>query len=363
MFRYNGIYSLGALAHVIQSLQRDKGNIVSKEYVQNLLKTYNLKVTDLTNIQKSNEGIQIFEAQEDGSLKIEIDKFSDVQSLIYSSWEQIQMSPIFDDKEMDLVNLFRESFYPVKSTELYKKHSKDDIQILTDLNLIIDREGFIFNPDYFKGIKTTTLDLITEYDLGSENFINDMEKIQSEQGYPLEHLNPAIQDMLRDSTKIGMLVPIEISVGPDKKTHVFCNPKAHENSDLVYQTAAFFKYNQLFANIEQGRILSVKRFLNALINRGTAGRATNIGINYEPLELKGVIKVYKGSTSDLYRMSVLKKNVLEEAYHILTSESDYIFDFTRPSKQLYDPASYRSSLSKDMNKGVENIRKLLRGRS
>ncbi len=58
-------------------------------------------------------------------------------------------------------------------------------------------------------------------------------------------------------------------------------------------------------------------FLNKLITTGSAGDATNIGLNYNPLEIKGVIKVVEGSTSNTKRMISLKTNVLSEAKELL----------------------------------------------
>ena len=142
---------------------------------------------------------------------------------------------------------------------------------------------------------------------------------------------------------------------------VFVNPKDTIDNDLAYETAGYFRYNELFANPIYGQLQDLDAYLNALITRGTAGNATNIGRNYSALELKGVIKIVQGTSSQLYRMLLLKKEVLNDAKEILSGGSNVLRQFIEPPQELQSPLLFRIKQTENIAAKKElALKKLLR---
>ena len=361
--RYADIIEIGSIAHFLQSIRREKGKSLTLEQIKAYTSMYGLFKLSIFSDLENRFDIKIIEQISDGVYNIVISEYEEICSICYRMWLDLLNSNVFRDTEHEkLIEIIEECLIPQKADYI---ESKYDMQIIIDLNslaIIQKRDNYYLCPLFFKEIEKKTLDLVTEYDIGNEELIRTLIQVNKSQGMPIEHLDNSVVNLIKDGGHIGLLLPIELNVDNEKKTFVFSNPSHATNSDLAYETAAYFRFNELYTSEEFGKLKMMQIYLEKLLNLGVAGDVTNIGRNYKPLELKGVIKVIPGSTSGRYRMEVLKRSTITEAKSILISDYDEPFNirYKEPPEWIKDPATIRVSEIKLRKKAALKLEKLLR---
>ena len=351
-FKYYGLVELGQIAHFFQALMRIKReNTMPMELFNRLASTFNIYQTMTVIDSDTGEEISAIEIHEDNVI-INIDSYDGVIGYCKTKWNEFEEKGFIKENQKILIRILYSSLSPRK-LEFFKKMCRDinlvkeivdDCQILGILILHIN--GFYYSPRLFNSVEDKTLDLLSQYNITSNNIIEEMEKVNKCAAYPVDYLDERIKQATMEGAFKGILLPVTVEL-PDGRLRdfVFTNPKDLKYGDVSYETAAYFRYNEVYTLDRNGRLRSPSVFLNSLISRGIAGDATNIGRNYFPLELKGVLKVIEGSTSSKKRMVSLKPEVLKEAKILLESDFPPTLDGEpAPPSWLAEPAKFRARL-------------------
>ncbi|MHA1866719.1 MAG: hypothetical protein ACTSXD_01490 [Candidatus Heimdallarchaeaceae archaeon] len=363
LYYYSEPIRIGKIAHFLNNVSRDKPhNVIEKREFRSLLQLFGLDGLDLKEFFKSKDFIADVES-EVGKIVIKINSFDEIINYCYQQWVLIESLDLLKDEHICVKEILLKTITPIKKDELaklYKKYAcyKKVLVDLKDLGLIAEKESYIYSPTFFKTIKENTADMLAKYNITSDNLIAFYEQISSTQAYPMEYIDDNFKGAIKEGAFLGILTPIEIKLPDKNRSFIFTNPEILKNYDLSYETAAYFRFNQYFAKEEHGRLKTPTLFLRRLLD-GKAGNATNIGTNYDPLQLKGVIRVVKGVSSGRFSMIPLKKSVIEESKVILQSANQSLNIFTKvsePPNWMNDPAAYRSTIRSDERE--KNLHKL-----
>ncbi len=100
--------------------------------------------------------------------------------------------------------------------------------------------------------------------------------------------------------------------------HQFNDPLVDDAFDLAKALVAALTYGMTKSAYARGRITMISRLLGSLINGNEVGPATAIGEDYQALETRGVIRVFKASPYG-FKMRLLKKDIGEMALKVLTT--------------------------------------------
>lgn len=368
--RFHALSSIGKFAHFLQSLRRDEDLTISTELLRELAFKHRITLFELNSLIKKGDKYNIGTLSDD-EFHIEVRTFEDVINACTEMWNELFANNMVSEDEEGLLKLLYISLTPIRPLNLHriiKKYSKlkEIIRIAKDLGLLIEREKYFFSPSFLKETDEKTLDLITQYDIGSEDILLAIEKAAKYPGIPLNHMPLKTRQILREGGVLGLLLPASVQLGSSTKEFIFANPKDLKDGDLAYQVAAHIRYNEHYAEGIKGVIRMPIAYLNKLISYGIAGNATNIGWNYRPLEFKGVIKVVPGETSGRFAMMMLKKDPVKKARNILQEGSGSLTFWdrvTEPPEWLNDPAAFRASNVNELQrKRYLKLLKLLRDR-
>jgi len=370
-YKYYGLVELGQIAHFLQALMRKKTeNIMSMELFNRLASTFNIYQTMTVIDSDIGEEISAIAIQE-GNIVINIDSYNELIEYCKSKWKEFEEKSVIEQNQKILIKILYYSLTPRKIEFLKKICSEITLkEILNDcviLGLIFYHNyGYYYSPKLFKSVDDNTLDILSHYNITTNQIIDEMEKVNNCSAYPVDYLDERIKQVTMEGAFKGILLPITVEL-PDGRTRdfVFTNPKNLSFGDISYETAAYFRYNEVYTLEKNGRLRSPSIFLNSLINKGIAGDATNIGRNYFPIEVKGVIKVIEGSTSSKKKMVSLKPEVLKEAKLLL--ESDFpptMGGEPAPPSWLSEPAKFRARVidSKAVKKHLLDLKDFLRDR-
>ncbi len=368
-YDFYGIVELGRIAHFLRSLMRkDTNKEIPMKLFNRLGTTFNIYQT-MTILPSEDVGFPSFTIKED-TITIHIDSYEKVINFFQYKWEEFRRKGIINDKQNDFIKVLYNILVPRKFEDLQKVCKnpvilKEILKICEDLSLLnYHNSGYFYSPKLFKNINENTLDILSQYDITTNKIIEEMEKIQNCEAYPIEHLDDRIKKATIEGAFKGVLLPVTVELSDTKKKDfIFINPKNMECGDLSYETAAYFRYNEIYPSFSKGRLFSPSLFLNRLIKSGIAGDATSIGRNYFPIEIKGVVKIIKGSTSDRYRMTSLKPEVLKEAKSLLENEfGSKLSTESLPPRWLAEPAKFRARVkdSELMKKQLLDLKKILR---
>ncbi|MFX1276809.1 MAG: hypothetical protein ACFFBP_01295 [Promethearchaeota archaeon] len=371
LYNYNELTHIGKIGFFLEALVRDEKyeqipiNIFRKLAAMNgiyqidrLIERYQENGED-PKISLSNEGVFL----------VKLKSYKEVVNLCEKIWKDYDKKGLLDDSQKNFIKVLISAIIP-KKFEILNKEVKDEINlkkildICKNLGLIIQKSSYYYTQTLFKNISSDTLDLFSEFDIASNKIIEEIEKINVSPAFPLESIDSRIQNAIIEGAFKGVLLPVPVILpNATTKYFLFTNPKDLENGDLSYETAAYFRFNEVYAVKNLGRLENPPAFLNKLVNNGTAGNATNIGLNYFPLEVKGVIKIVEGSTSNRKRMISLKSETLKESNEILNKSFDYSVGSVKNSPTwLSDAAGYRArfSNSEDIKNHCIDLKKLLR---
>lgn len=371
-FKYNELVQIGQIAYFLQSLMREKHkNIIGMDIVRRLATLYGINQFDVifSYYKTINDQPKIY-INEEGNLVVNLSTYDEVIEYCKNIWDFKEKHGLLRDKNQNyLIKILGYAITPKKFEDFKKiitdiNSLKKIIDDCLELGLLINDSDYYFTPKLFKKINKETLDIMSDFDMASNQIIQEFEKIKRNPAYPIDNLDKRIRKAIIEGAFKGILVPIPVIIpNEDPKYFVFVNPKDLENGDLSYETAAYFRFNEVYADKLYGRLEMPLIFLDKLINQGIAGNATNIGLNYFPLEVKGVIKVVEGRTSNLKRMVTLKQNVLKEAKELLKQDfGSGIASFQNQPSWLSDPAGFRAifSNSEFIKRNIIDLKKLLR---
>ncbi|WP_439890049.1 hypothetical protein ACS7SF_12310 [Ralstonia sp. 25C] len=99
--------------------------------------------------------------------------------------------------------------------------------------------------------------------------------------------------------------------------HKFVNPLIDDTFDMAKALVSALSYGMQLRPSSQGRILNFDWILNALIAGRTIGPATAIGADYRVLEQNRVVQLIPATTSGMFSMKLLKREVGELALQVL----------------------------------------------
>lgn len=368
-YDFYGIVELGRIAHFLRSLMRkDTDKEIPMKLFNRLGTTFNIYQT-MTVLPSEDVGFPSFTVHED-IITIHIDSYKKVISFFECKWEEFETKGILNDKQKDFIKVLYSTLAPKKLEDLQNlcKNSavlREILKICKDLSLLnYHYSGYYYSPKLFKNIDEKTLDVLSQYDITTNQIIEEMEKIQHCEAYPIEHLDDRIKKATIEGAFKGVLLPVTVELSnTNKKDFIFLNPKNMDCGDLSYETAAYFRYNEIYPSEWKGKLFSPSLFLNKLIKSGIAGDATSIGRNYFPIEVKGVVRIIKGSTSEKYRMTLLKPEVLKEAKRLLENEFDSKLPReSLPPRWLAEPAKFRARIKDHefLKKNLFDLKKVLR---
>lgn len=354
--KYFGLVEIGQTAYFLQAVIREKeSNKMGFEVVHQLAASFGIFQIGpfLATYSDDTKDSKII-IDDEGGIIFKFKSYDEIIDFCKVIWERSCKMKLIDSKfQKNIIKILYSSLKPRKF-EYFQKIVQDKnvlMEVLNDcrsLGLInFHSSGYYYSPIFFKSIDKNTLDIITEYDITSSEIIECVEKVDEKPAYPIESLDERIQDAIKEGAFKGLLEPIQIKLPDDStKYFVFANPTVLENGDLSYETAAYFRFNEIYAIVKFGRLEVPIAFLNKLITTGSAGDATNIGLNYNPLEIKGVIKVVEGSTSDTKRMISLKTDVLREAKELLKKNFyGEVGKTEEPPFWMTDHAGFRAKFS------------------
>lgn len=372
-YKYYGIVELGRIAHFLRALMRkETDNKIDMEIFNRLATTFNIYQTMTILPSDSEEDIPLLIIQED-NMVINLDSYDKLIQYFRLKWNEFDKNGFIRENQKLLISILYSILTIPRNFDFLKKKYKNDSllkEIINDcesLALLIQHEsGYYYSPRVFKNLDEDTLNILTQYDMTTNQVINEIEKIHNCDTYPIDNLDDRIKNATLEGAFKGILLPVTVDL-PDghKKSFVFANPKDLEGGDLCYETAAYFRYNEIYTISKHGKLYSPNIFLDRLLKRGIAGDATNIGKYYFPLEVKGVIKVIKGSTSNRRRMSVLKPEILTQAKKLLKNDFNAEFK-TEPSPPswLSEPAKFRARImdSEKIKNQFFDLKKFMRDR-
>ena len=355
IIRYSELVQVGQIAYFLEALMRDHDeNVIGMRLFRSLAIKFGVyRIDTLISTYYDSEKIIEF-SEEEGKYFINFSSYNDVIEFCGKIWRNITESGLLNDKyQKKLMRMLIISITP-KKIEDFQKLVKDQkllyelINDCIDLGLIIHHEaGYYYSPKILKIKNKRTLDIITEFNITTSDVIREIEKIESNPAFPIDSIDTRIQTAIFEGAFKGILEPITIKL-PDstEKCFVFANAKDLEQGDLSYETAAHFRFNEVYAIKTLGRLEQPIAFLKELTAKGIAGNATNIGLNYFPLEVKGVIKVVEGKTTDKKRMVSLKLETLKEAQKLLENNFESQLDnLSRSPSWLSNPAGFRAVFS------------------
>lgn len=370
VMRYSELVQLGQITYFLEALMRDQRyNVIDMKLFRTLAIKYSVyRIDTLISTYDDNDKI-ILLSEEEGKYIINFSTYKEVIEFCGKIWRNLcKLGLLNDNYQKNLILILILSITPKKIEEFKKiiknqKILKEIINDCLDLGLIIHHEkGYYYSPKFLKIKNERTLNILTEFNITSSEIIREIEKIESSPAYPIDSIDARIQNAIIEGAFKGILEPILVKL-PDstEKYFVFANPKDLEQGDLSYETAAYFRFNEVYAIKRYGRLELPITFLKELTTKGIAGNATNIGLNYFPLEVKGVIKVVEGSTTQKKRMVSLKLETLKEAQNLLENNFNSSLDnLSRSPSWLSNPAGFRAIFSgsekiKDKMLDLENV--------
>ncbi len=368
-YEFYGIVELGRISYFLRSLMRKgEDNEIPMNLFNRLATTFNIYQT-MPLLPSDDVEFPSFTIEEDNII-IHIDSYDRVISYFEKKWKEFEKIGIITNKQKNLIKVLYTSLIPKKIEDLQElcKNStdlRDILKICEDLSLLHYHDtGYYYSPRLFKNLDKNTLAILTEYDITTNQIIEEMGKIQNCEAYPVEHLDDRIKQATIEGAFKGVLLPVTVELSnTNKKDFIFTNPKNMECGDLTYETAAYFRYNEIYPSRWKGKLFSPSLFLNKLIKSGIAGDATSIGNNYFPIEVKGVVKIIRGSTSERYRMTVMKPNVLKGAKDLLENEFGTNLETeSSPPRWLAEPAKFRARIRDNnfMKNQFIDLKKVLR---
>ncbi len=366
---------IGRFAKFLNALRTDshRTKTVSRRYIEKLAGINGFNPYYYEDFTEFLEDLNVVEITSSGRVKIRLSSIKGIYSLCGKSWlKKIAESEAPIDKYVVVV--LERLYRPTQKKDLKREFAGNVdfdsvVALLMRLELIKYSKALdvYFSPRFFGSDEKNMGDFLQTHKAVSPEFIDEMEKVESRQGYPLASIDRKVLSEMKTASVVGILDPVKVTVGSkDSIVFLFTPDTGDDMLALTKETAAHFRYNERFADRRYGRLASAPVFIGKLISKGDAGSATNIATNYIPLELKGVVTTKTGGWKGYPYMICRKKDVLTQAKDLLASEAPSI----RPSEAKRDlsdwiknPTETRSSselLARKIDKDKLDIVRILR---
>ena len=323
---------IGRFSRFLNALRTDsnKTRNVSEQYIFKLAMVFGINSAVYSDFCEFLEEQDIIKITESKRVKIIISDISDIYDLCYDMWMK-KVSKDEDNIDFYIVSILNMLYRPMTQKEILKefKSETDIISILKLLNrlklIIYNKKLDIFySPRFFGKDKEKVCDFIQKHKAVSKDFIDLIEEIERKQGYPLHSIPSNLKNEIITAAKVGILEPVRITVDTHDAFFLFTPDMTEDKLALSKETAAHFRYNEIYADFKHGRLYDIQAFLSKLIESGDAGSASNIATNYIPLEIKGVIATKPGGWKGYPYMIARKKDVLTDTKDLLLGKADDI---------------------------------------
>jgi len=321
-----------AASHEQSDLNSDKVNAIAK--------VSNIKKTEIDTIKNKLQEARLIETGQNGSLSVlgittstvlnhTADIFTNTNPSNYQK-AALELAENISDlpKGEKILSEYISDTYRLsanESSDLFLQ--AEDIGFI-DSETLDDNSKFYFNGNLFKReyVKKTNNVLSS---LKSEDVrkINELDELLNTQGcVTFEKARLILEDVLLSKLQsIGMYDYNEVSNTKETKIFItkpsafskYGNPFEDDALDLAKAFVSSLYYGMTFSAPGRGKITMLKALLRKLVNGHEVGPATAIGEDYKLLELKRVIQIRRGSTSNKYYMKLLKKDIGALAMQVL----------------------------------------------
>lgn len=368
-YKYSSVMRVGRWGLFLQALRHDAEGmsdysdpVINIRQLRATAGIYGLSTVDIASVKLEN-GRNVVERISDYEYCINIKSMEELIKCCYLLWKNARERGFIEKRSIYLVRVLHELRVPKKKEDLFALFGEQDkvrhiISHLTDLGLIIELGEYYMNPELFKMRNEKTLDTITEFDILPDKYIDSVDRVSKTPGLPLETFDEKLHAALLELGRVGILLPIEVEVPnfPPKR-FVFADPTETRNSNLSYETAAYFRFNEIYANPQFGRLNDLPAFLDKLLDKGFAGEATNIGRNYIPLLMKGVFDVIHAETSGWPVLVLRKRDVVQETAVVLQQKCEDVLSWKKPPIWINDPAATRAAYANHMENSFVDLKK------
>lgn len=196
-----------------------------------------------------------------------------------------------------------------------------------------------------------------------------LEFLNENPGIPIDSLDSKRynHDLIKGLTIAGAVDSISLNIGGESKKYITptnLNPDRYDNDhlDQVKKTLANFRFGERYS---KWTLISLNRFLESMLDRGYAGKATPIGTDYKNLEASGIVKVSR-VTGDQYRFWMLKKDVIEDTLKVLRGSIPHVSSNPTISLNKMDNSTISRIImsenqSSDVQEFTDAMRKIQKG--
>ncbi len=191
-----------------------------------------------------------------------------------------------------------------------------------------------------------------------------LEFISNNPGIPIETIDSQKYDikLLKGLIVTGSIDSLTLDVNGTPRRYVVSSNLSSErydsdHLDQVKKTLANFRFGERYS---KWKLADLQTFLESMIDRGYAGKATPIGTDYKNLEGAGIVKV-DNVAGTKYRFWMLKKDVIEDTLRVLKGAVPLIENNpTINLHQMENSVLSRIILSQTESKDIQEVTTALR---
>ncbi|MHC4479188.1 MAG: hypothetical protein ACYTEL_26500 [Planctomycetota bacterium] len=354
----------GKLAKILDTIrtQSRKKRIISRDLLTKHLRYMGLTSFGVQSDIDFLEKLKVIESIDENEFSILIGDADDVYNICYDYFSKsVKENNNIDDFNLvfSLIKLIKPQTLEVLSKDVSDSSGlslQDICEILQHLGLIkyIEEEGMYYNMKFFGENDKKVCDLLSENKNISDDILRIVNRVHDIPGVPAEEFdiinNPKENEQIKAAALLGILDMVNVQTGNLSKDFLF-NPNIKKDNklSLTKETAAYFRFNQIYADKRLGRLdVLLMPTLRKLVRQGVAGEATNIALNYKPLEEKGVFSVEIRGIKNRPCMILQKKDVVQDTISLLEGNYDYSkqISFKRTIRDLIkSPTESRANLS------------------
>lgn len=309
----------GRLARFLNAVRTDTK---SKKLGQKLLERFaarsGINVAGFDDIRLYLSKLGVGKIDDEGKLEVTIDSVDDIYKICGNQWVS-KLTGSEDTEDWLIVNLMEFLRLPCNPDSILSAFGNRDqttslLQVLYEAGIVLFHKklNVYFSPKYFGRDQERVSTFVDRTNGGTREFINLLEAIQECQGFPYDEVAPKLRREVDVALYSGILEPVQVIVSSHPATFLFTPEPTEDKIYLSKETTAHFRYNERYADPTKGRLRDTSRFLNVLIEKGSAGAADNIATNYLALEEKGVVVSRIGGVTGLPRMVARKIDVLKD---------------------------------------------------
>lgn len=306
--------------------------------------------------------------------KFEI-KFTDIKSIYKYSKNQIAN---FNSKERDFLGLIDHGMIKPVDQDFFDKvilefpdYATSSLKSYLDKTRILSpiqaQESIFYSSPKIYKHKEAFRRILESNPYGEVT--RTLEFLNENPGIPIESLDSRRynHDLIKGLTIAGAVDSISLNIDGESKKYITptnLNPDRYDNDhlDQVKKTLANFRFGERYS---KWTLSSLNKFLESMLDRGYAGKATPIGTDYKNLEASGIVKVSR-VTGDQYRFWMLKKDVIEDTLKVLRGSVPYVSRNPTINLHEMDNATISRIIisenqSSDVQEFTEAMRKIQKG--